>query len=176
MNQRQSQSVKQAVQPKGTVGRRERFPDSRHDPYRDKKKLQDASVCPNCGAVVDRGRWAWGSVEVVTAEVLCPACRRIADRCEAGRLEIRGALVESRRTELDRLIRNVGADAQASRPLERIMSVDYDGAICIVLTTDIHLPRRLADAIQSAFGGEVSVAYGENAYQVRATVTIGKSG
>ena len=31
-----------------------------HDPYHAKMKLEGPTVCTECGAVFQKGRWAWG--------------------------------------------------------------------------------------------------------------------
>ena len=36
-----------------------------------------------------------------------------------------------------------------------------------VLTTDIHLPQRIGEALKSAYDGELSVRYGSDEYSVR---------
>ena len=152
----------------GTIGRKERFPDSRHDPYRAKKKLPDPSQCRTCGVVYSRGRWTWDSSVVGAGSIECPACRRIADNCPAGVVNLNGAFVRERGDEIGRIISNVEASERGGHPLERTMSnaTDDEGAIRVT-TTGIHLACRIGEALHGAYAGELDVVYGDGEYSVR---------
>jgi hypothetical protein len=47
------------------------------------------------------------------------------------------------------------------------MNVDDAGNRIVVTTTAIHLPRRIGEALKSAFDGELSFKYNENGYFFR---------
>jgi len=47
---------------------------------------------------------------------------------------------------------------------------EQDGAI-MVRTTDIHLPRRIGEALRHAFHGELDFHYEEETYFIRVTWT-----
>jgi hypothetical protein len=152
----------------GTLGQKERFKDNRHDTYREKKGLSEPTVCPDCSAVYIDKHWTWNPVPAVTHTGMCPACRRIADRCPAGTVHIEGSFLTAHRSEIMNLIRNTETAEKADRPLERIMAVDEASpARMTITTTGIHLPRRIGTALEDAFGGTLDVQYGEDEYSAR---------
>ncbi len=153
---------------KGTVGQKERFKDSRHDPYREREKWPDGTVCPVCGARYEGGRWTWNRGDEVTQHVECPACQRISKNDPAGFATLEGPFFVEHREEIMRLVDNIEEAEKSERPLERIASVDEDGDTTLITTTGIHLPRRIVDAIFSAFEGERTLDYGDGEYQLRA--------
>lgn len=152
---------------KGTIGQRERMKDARHDPYQEKRKWPEGTRCKECGAYYTSGRWSWVVPSPLTHETLCPACRRIADQYPAGALDISGDFFKEREKELVGLLRNVEAAENQEHPLERIMSVRREDDRLSVLTTGVHLARRLGDALEHAFQGTLTVQYGDNEHHVR---------
>ena len=52
-------------------------------------------------------------------------------------------------------------------PLHRIMAIDEQGDAIVVRTTDIHLPRRIGEALQHAYHGELDFRYEEETYFLR---------
>ena len=152
----------------GTIGRKERFAESRHDPYMAKQKWPEASQCRTCGAVFAAGRWMWAAKTDDPPRIECPACRRVADNCPAGIVDLQGAFVRDRGDEIKRIVSNVEASQRAEHPLERTMSlqVTAEGDIRIE-TTGIHLARRIGDALESAYGGDLNLTYGDKEYSVR---------
>jgi hypothetical protein len=45
---------------KGPYVRKDRFiKEKRHDVYKQKRKWPEATVCPECGALYEKGRWSW---------------------------------------------------------------------------------------------------------------------
>ena len=66
------------------------------------------------------------------------------------------------------LIDNVAAAEKADHPFARIMSSkDSDSGIAIQ-TTDIHLPRRIGEALHHAYQGEWTFHYDEGEQFIRA--------
>ena len=56
---------------------------------------------------------------------------------------------------------------KGEHPLHRIMSIkDVDGGLEI-LTTDIHLPRRIGEAIHRAYEGKMELKYVRDEYSIR---------
>ena len=53
-------------------------------------------------------------------------------------------------------------------PFNRIMKVSDELDRVVITTTDLHLPRRIGEALKSAFDGELSLAYDEDGYFLRA--------
>lgn len=139
------------------------------DTYKARKKLPEPTVCPNCGAVYQEGRWQWPTVTPAQAhEELCSACHRINDKYPAGTLTLSGAAVRKHKAEMLGLARNAEAAEKAEHPLNRIMAVEEEGPETLTITTtDIHLPRRIGEAVHKAFHGDLQVHYDQENYFVR---------
>lgn len=140
-----------------------------HDPYKLRMKLGDPLVCGRCGAVYHKGGWQWHEHRPLGAdEVTCPACRRIADDCPAGILTIEGLFAEKHRDEILGLLDNEARAEAAEHPLNRIITVTHhDGGGVTVTTTEIHLARRLGEALHHAYHGELSLHYEPDEYLLR---------
>jgi hypothetical protein len=141
---------------------------SRQDPYGPEAKLAEPAACPQCGANYRDGRWQWGPPTTVARPQLCAACRRINDRQPAGVLTLGGRLVAANKIEIVQLARHQEAAEKAEHPLNRIIAIDDRGDAIVITTTDIHLPRRIGEAMKRAYRGELKLAYEEDGYFVRA--------
>jgi hypothetical protein len=138
-----------------------------HDAYKTRLKLPEPTVCPQCGAVFHEGRWQWAPRPDGAHEELCQACHRINDRYSAGELTIAGDFVRRHKDEIVHLARHQEEQEKAEHPLHRIMGIEErDGAI-VIQTTDIHLPRRIGEALRHAFHGDLEFHYEEEAYFIR---------
>jgi hypothetical protein len=141
---------------------------AREDPYELAGKPAASAHCPQCGATFHGGRWQWASAASGT-EHLCPACRRINDRQPAGILTLSGAPLLFHKAEILSLVRHNEQAEKADHALNRIIGIDdQDGAI-VITTTDIHLPRRIGEALKRAFHGQLHLQYEEDGYFLRAT-------
>ena len=136
------------------------LPERREDTYRLRGKLPEPAWCPTCQLVYHKGKWQWLEKPEGAKAVTCPACHRIHDRYPAGVLLLRGPRLPFLHDELIRQIRNVEQAESAEHPLRRIMAID-DGDLWswTVTTTDVHLARRLGEAIQRAHQGELAIHY-----------------
>lgn len=147
-----------------------------HDPYKTRLKLPEPTVCPGCGAVYRKGRWTWTSAPVGANAEPCQACRRIDDAYPAGVATLRGGFLKKHRTEILNLARNQEALEKGEHPLHRIMAIE-DRAIgdgneeIEITTTDIHLPRRIGQALHNAYQGALDLHYDKDGYFVRVTWT-----
>jgi hypothetical protein len=141
----------------------------RSDPYHDKGKYREPTVCGDCRAVFHGGRWTWAEPLPGAVEARCPACRRIREKMPAGTLVLEGPFVEAHRSDLVHLIRNEAERERSEHPLHRIMEISEGPARISVATTDIHLPQRIGEALERAYDGEFAVRYGQDEYTVRAT-------
>jgi hypothetical protein len=138
-----------------------------HDPYKTRLKLREPTVCPQCGAVFHEGRWHWAPRPSPAHKELCQACHRINDHCSAGELTITGDFAMRHKDEILHLARHQEEQEKAEHPLHRIMDIaEQDGAV-VVRTTDIHLPRRIGEALHHAYRGELEFHYAEEAYFIR---------
>lgn len=139
-----------------------------HDPYRSREKLREATRCPQCGVRYRNGRWAWPGKQTYALKAqLCPACRRINDRCPAGEISLSGKFVHAHRDEIVARVRHVEASESALHPLHRIMQIDENDARIVISTTDIHLPHQIAHALKDAWGGATRTHYDLDGYYIR---------
>jgi len=139
----------------------------RHDSYKNLGKLAEPTVCSGCGAVYLDGRWSWAGAPRGAHKAVCSACRRIADRFPAGRIELGGAFFKEHRGEILSLVRNVEATEKKERPMERIMSIEEDGEQTVVKTTGIHVARRIGESLSNSYQGEFDFHYGDGEDSIR---------
>lgn len=138
-----------------------------NDPYRERYKPDGASFCPTCGAVFHDGRWQWGEKQAGAHEHVCPACHRIRDALPAGHVTLSGPFLGQHRDEIIGLLHNEAARVKAEHPLERIMQVTEEHGQTVVTTTDLHLARRIGEALHHAWQGELELKYSPDEYLVR---------
>jgi hypothetical protein len=138
-----------------------------HDPYKTRLKLSEPTVCPQCGAVFHDGRWQWSPRPDGAQETLCAACHRINDHYAAGEVTITGGFVRQHVDEILHLVRHQGELEKGEHPLHRIMAIEERDDALVVQTTDIHLPRRIGEALSHAYHGELDFHYDEEAYFIR---------
>ena len=142
------------------------------DPYQGRKKPAVGTVCPDCGAVYDKGRWQWSpKPDRPSHEELCAACKRIRDKLPAGVVTLRGEAALLHKQELLHLAQHQEEAEKSEHPLNRIMGVKEDSGGIIIETTDIHLPRRIGEAVRRAFHGELESHFEQDGYFVRVTWT-----
>lgn len=141
--------------------------DQFQDPYQLRHKPDGEMVCTGCGAVYRDGRWQWGHAPERAAQGRCPACRRTKDALPAGIVRLHGAGALARHDEIIGLVRHEEAAEKAEHPLNRIIAIKADGDDIEIQTTDIHLPRRLGEAVKRAFHGKLDLHFDEAGYFVR---------
>ena len=137
------------------------------DPYQLQEKLQEPTVCPQCGAVYHHGRWHWATRPEEGIEAHCPACRRINDKFPAGIVHFHGDFEQQRIEEIVNLARHQEQAEKGEHPLNRIISIDEDAQGIVIRTTDIHLPRRIGEAAKHAFHGTLDEHFDKGGYFVR---------
>ena len=138
-----------------------------HDAYRERYRPPEPAVCPTCGVVYQHGAFHWSPRPAGAQEHVCPACRRIADDYPAGYLTLEGEFFRSHRDEITGLVNNEAARARAEHPLERILGIEERDGQVVIKTTDMHLPRRIGDALHRAWRGESETKYAPDEYLVR---------
>lgn len=153
----------QSVNPPVWSHRRDNIvPEAGQDPYRLAAHFAEPTVCPGCEAVYREGRWDWPESKEPIAdaeEVTCPACRRIADGYCAGELKVSGAFVATHREDIVAVLRAEAKVETAEHPLHRIATLEEDGDGLRVVTTDVHLARRLGEALHGTFKGTLEFTY-----------------
>ena len=140
-----------------------------HDPYMARNKPPEPALCPECGLVFHKGRWQRAPRPVKAHEHLCPACHRIKDRFPAGYVKLSGDFLGTHRDEIRHLIRNEEQQEAANHPLQRIMDITEEGGVTSVTTTDVHLARRIGEALHHAYQGKLDIKYSQDEYVVRVT-------
>lgn len=140
-----------------------------HDMYRMPRKPSEPSMCPDCGALFERGRWRWGRAPKEATNLRCPACSRIRDRAPKGVITLRGAFLRERQTEIMNLVANEETRARAGHPLARVMRIEETPEEIVISTTDNHLARRIGDALHDAYSGALEVQYPREREFVRVT-------
>lgn len=138
-----------------------------HDPYMTRLKLTDPAVCPQCGAVYEGDRWHWGRRPANADEQLCPACRRINDEYPAGEVVLGGGWLAEHKEEILNLARRQEELEKSEHALHRIMAIRDDDGQVVITTTDIHLPRRIGEALHRAYKGSFDFKYDEEGYFIR---------
>lgn len=152
---------------KGHIFKQDRhriFKDERIDPYREKQKYKEPTLCPKCNALFLDGRWSWNDTTEETHSVLCPACKRIEDNYPAGFLTMGGPFFDEHRQEIMNMVKNIRKTEREEHPLERIMDIQEEDGETVITTTGIHLPRRLGDALKDAYEGELDISYDAENY------------
>ncbi len=142
-----------------------------HDPYYEGRKYPEPTVCEECGAVFQGGRWKWpeGEKPGEYSTSLCPACRRIRDKYPGGVVVLEGKFLKDRakREDIMNLIKNTEKMAKNQHPLERIMEIKEMDEKVEIYTTDPHLARRMGEAVHRAYKGDFEIKYVEGERFVR---------
>ncbi len=145
--------------------------ESVHDAYRSRGKLPEPTVCPQCGAVFHKGHWTWAERPADAHQEMCPACRQIRDRFPGGSVTLSGPFLGAHREEILNVARNEEAAAKAEHSLRRIMSIEEHPDRVVIATTDTHLPRRIGEALRSAYDGTLDLQYADEDRFIRVSWT-----
>ena len=145
-------------------------PEAGDDAYCNRKQPAEPAQCPSCSAVLHNGHWDWmDSVPAGAQKAKCPACLRIEDKYPAGFLTLGGAFFQQHRAEILNLVQNESSAETAEHPLHRLIATEDAGEGVLITTTDIHLPRRLGEAIRHAYHGAFYYHYLEDDTILRAS-------
>lgn len=151
------------------AGRHEQRMQDTQDSYRATAHMPDPARCPRCGAAYLKGRWTWQAVDSKAAEHTCPACQRIEDNFPAGYVVLKGAYFAQHREEILNVVNARATHARDEHPLQRIIGMEkVDGGVRVT-TTDAHLARGIAIAVQEAFKGDLDLTFTKDENLVRAT-------
>jgi hypothetical protein len=124
--------------------------------YDEKGGIEGAAYC-ECGAVFRNKRWSGesGLAPKGGKGLVCPACRRIADRNPAGIVSLKGSFLADHLTEIDNLIRNTAKAAGLKNPLGRIMDISKEKNAIVITTTDVKLAQKIGREIFKSHGGDL---------------------
>lgn len=146
-----------------------------HDPYKPGGKPVEPSVCPTCHAVFKGGHWQWlKSWPADSHGTTCPACQRIRDNYPAGVITMSGDFIRQHRQEIVNLARRHEKEERSLHPLHRIISIEEHTDMVTVATTDIHLPKRIGQALHRAYKGSLDLHYDKDSCFVRVNWTAGE--
>lgn len=137
------------------------------DPFQERGKLAEPSVCSNCGAVYHHGRWQWIKAPEEALQTRCAACRRIEENVPAGYVSIEGAFARSHRNEIVTLARHLEQCETIENALKRIMSIEELDDSVLISTTDTYLARAIGEALHDAFQGRLELHFNEQEYLLR---------
>jgi NMD protein affecting ribosome stability and mRNA decay len=127
-------------------------------------------VCRTCKVIFREGRWQRADHWPVDAhQVLCPACQRTRDNYPAGMVVLKGRFVPEHKDEMVALARHLEEEENRSHVLHRIMAMEDTPEGMIIKTTDLHLPRRIGEAVHRAFKGDLALRYEEDGCLLRVT-------
>lgn len=129
------------------------------DPYMDPHKREGAHVCSTCRAVNERGKWRWTDAPKGAKPTVCPACRRIEDRCPAHLLRLDG-VPQDQRPEIVAMIHHTADEEARLHPIERLMWLQDGKERIEVALTGVHIARRLRAAIARSWRGRFASKLG----------------
>jgi len=139
------------------------------DVYRSKDGVSGAVYC-QCGAVFSNKRWhltEQGTIPSGEQRVVCPACRRIADRNPAGIVTLKGSFFAAHGAEIDNLIRNTSEAAAMKNPLGRIMEINREKEGVTITTTDVKLAQKIGREVYKSHGGDLQFTWSKAVGPVR---------
>lgn len=129
--------------------------------HRGSRAMTEPAVCRECGSVYVNRRWESASGPINAQHkprparlVTCPACLQMRNGTPRGFVYLDGTFYVTHQQEIEQLLRNEAARAEADNPLARIMEFTRgkDHKLTISTTTE-HLAQRLGHALEKAFAG-----------------------
>lgn len=129
--------------------------------HRGSRGMTEPVICRECGALYVKRRWQSASGPInakhkpVGARLVdCPACLQMRNGTPHGFVYLDGSFYVTHREEIEQLLRNEAARAEADNPLARIMEFTRgeDHKLTVSTTTE-HLAQRLGYALEKAFAG-----------------------
>ena len=141
------------------------------DTYQEKGGVKGAAYC-SCGAVFSNKRWyrqETGTDKQEEHELVCPACRRIADRNPAGIVLLSGDFFAAHESEILNLVNITAQGAVTKNPLGRIMDVCNEKDSVTITTTDVKLAQKIGRNIFKSHGGQLQYIWSYAEAPVRIT-------
>jgi len=118
-------------------------------------QCRESAICSQCGTAFADLRRTRDAVPKELDEMVCPACRRIANRYPAGYIEVKGPFFRKQRDEILNLVREVELQTRKEQPLERIMETVNDGDDMLITTTGVGIARRIGEALSRSYEGNL---------------------
>lgn len=148
----------------------QRTPRSR-DNYRLKGGISGGAYC-GCGAVYKNKRWSQSKHAAAPDQermLVCPACRRIADRNPAGIVSLSGSFLAKHSSEINSNIKKIAENAALKNPLDRIIAINSKEDAITITTTGTKLARKIGRELFKSFSGDLQYNWstGEDLVRVR---------
>lgn len=136
--------------------------------YKEKGGVKGTTYCL-CGAVYRNKRWLHevSGTSHEGHEMVCPACRRIADRNPAAILSLSGDFFAAHEDEINKLIHHIAQISLAKNPLARVIDIGKDHESVVVTTTDVKLAQKIGREIFKSHGGELQYIWSHAESPVR---------
>lgn len=151
--------------------------DFSRDPYLKALDGIGTAICQTCGIVYFRKKWfpndsvlkGEGVDLSGIAKIVCPACRREAEKDPGGIVILEGDFLKAHREEIMNLIRNEEERAKGKNPIERIMGMEENDSGITIYTTDESLAHSIGNKLEKTYGGkcEINWSKGVNVTRVR---------
>jgi len=134
--------------------------------HRTRRAPVEPARCAVCGAVYSERRWRAAGATKTAADkhkhwhppalVVCPGCKKKQEGPPAGFVYVSGDFLTSHQEEIKRLLETEAGRAVVDNPLAQIMGGETDeSGRFVVTTTTEHLAKRLGQALEKAYGGEI---------------------
>jgi NMD protein affecting ribosome stability and mRNA decay len=148
--------------------------DTWHDGDIPEESRKANTVCSRCGAVYENQRWQFDEQQRdllvnsgVAHEVVCPGCKKIAERNPSGIITLRGDYWQEHREEILNLIRNEEARGMNNNPIARIMDIYEEDGELVIQTTNEKLAQRIGRKIDQAHNGKLEYKWSQDNQLVR---------
>jgi hypothetical protein len=144
------------------------------DGYTPNGHYPDNTVCSRCGAVYQNQHWTLDEKrrDMLLAagtpnEVVCPGCKKIAERNPQGIVTLRGDYWPTHREEILNLIKNEEIRGIQTNPLERIMDIREEDGCLVIETTNEKLAQRIGRHVDRAHSGSLEFKWSGGNHLVR---------
>lgn len=142
--------------------------------YYDEKGGTNGGTFCRCGVMFLKKRWRRIDVDFVRQEgreLVCPACRRVADRNPAGIIALNGNFHSAHETEIKCLINKTIKSEALKNPLGRVMDMHSDKDGVTITTTDEKLAEKIGREVYKSHGGELHFIWSHTDSPVKVTWT-----
>lgn len=138
------------------------------DVYHEKEGIKGSSYC-ECGAVFRGKRWqnANGDPQPEGRKLVCPACRRIADRTPAGILTLQGDFFAKHEAEINNIVRNTEQTYYQKNPLAKVMETRKEDKGVTITTTDGKLAQKIGREVFKSYRGDLNFIWSQSEDLVR---------
>ena len=141
------------------------------DAYQEKGGVRGNAYCL-CGTLFRNKRWCHDESDPDQQEgheLVCPACRRVADRNPAGIAFLSGDYYAAHETEILNQIMTTTLASISKNPLGRVMEIRQEKDSVTIATTDVKLAQKIGRDVFKSQGGELHYIWSHAENPVRVT-------